>query len=301
MSFPTWSDLNDQSLIPPLGERYAPDLGQVALMVSTDPDFRYIASSCSNRSTLPFFLGNLFTINSGESDINDGNGQKVSVAGPYLGSPCAAMILESLIARGVSKVLVVGWCGAISDELKVGDILIPDAAICDEGTSRNYMEMPTDTNFPTIFPHSHFTSKVKILIKSQLAKNYKYIDENTGLTGADDSTNRAVICKSGKIWTTDAIYRETAKKVAFFREMGAVAVEMECSALFAVAQYRKIDIAAILVVSDSLDSPQWKPGFKEPAFKTSRKRVLNTIKDIINNLTVKQPLEARENGKIYGN
>ncbi|MBF0203545.1 MAG: hypothetical protein HQK67_04335 [Desulfamplus sp.] len=196
MSFPTWSDLNDESLIPPLGERYSPDLGSVALMVSTEPDFRYIEANSGKKKSLPFFLGNLFIIDdkdalgagkdalgagkdalcagkdalcagkdvfdigkyalgSGKDVLGDStvtlNCGNVSVAGPYLGSPCAAMILESLVARGVSKVVIVGWCGSISDELQTGDILIPDSAICDEGTSRNYMEMPLNTDFPTVF------------------------------------------------------------------------------------------------------------------------------------------------------
>lgn len=246
MSFPTWSDLNDDSLIPPLGQRYAPDLGPVAVMVSTEPDVRYLEANCGKKETLPFFLGKLFTVNEG----------RVSVAGPYLGSPCGAMILESLIGRGVSKVVAVGWCGAISDQLQTGDILIPDCAICDEGTSRNYMVMPPDTDFPTLLPSEIFSATLKTELEQR---------------------DSAIICKRGTIWTTDAIYRETAKKVAFFRGMGAVAVEMECSALFAVAKYRQIDMAALLIVSDDLSSSEWKPGFKAKVFKESRKRVLSSI------------------------
>ncbi|MBF0229468.1 MAG: nucleoside phosphorylase [Desulfamplus sp.] len=264
MSFPTWSDLNDDSLIPLLGGRYTKDLGSAALMVSTDLDFRYIQSNCGkNTPKNPLFLGNLFNVES----------SNLAVAGPYLGSPLAVMVLESLIARGVSKVVVVGWCGAISDKLKIGDILIPDSAICDEGTSRNYMEMPTDKDFPTVSPSSIFTEKIKNLLNSKLSPNDTIEVENRD---SYPSTN----LKTGKIWTTDAIFRETSKKVAFFQEMGAVAVEMECSALFAVAKYRKIDIAAVLIVSDILSLTEWKPGFKEIAFKESRKRVLKAIIDV---------------------
>lgn len=297
MSFQTWSDLNDPSLIPPLGGRNQPDLGTVALMVSTAPDFRYIESNTGKISSKqPFFLSNLIIIeqdsniikqdfkNHQNDSINrrtdhisstDRISSKVAVTGPYLGAPAAVMILESLIARGIKKVVVVGWCGAISDRLQIGDILIPDSAICDEGTSRNYMQMPSDTDFPTVFPSSEFTEKLITAIYQEGCTIKK-----ESLTNVDDSLDKVNRCKTGKIWTTDAIYRETAKKISFFRDMGAVAVEMECSALFAAAQYRKIDIASILIVSDVLTSNEWRPGFKESAFKESRKRVLNSITDI---------------------
>ncbi|MBF0231661.1 MAG: nucleoside phosphorylase [Desulfamplus sp.] len=307
MSFPTWSDLNDESLIPPLGQRYAPDLGSVAVMVSTEPDVRYIEANSGKKTSLPFFLGKLFTLDGGQ----------ISFAGPYLGSPYAAMILESLIARGVSKVVVIGWCGSLSDQLQTGDILIPDSAICDEGTSRNYMVMPDNTDFPTVFPDSHFTSKLRSSLESRkvyIAKR-SWPDSSTSdyekqicFHGKERSTDkersgeqessasknihcdraRTIIhCRrgiSGRVWTTDAIYRETQKKVAFFRDMGALAVEMECSALFAVAAYRKIDIAALLIVSDDLSSPEWKPGFKSVLFKESRKKVLGSIADVMTDL-----------------
>ncbi|MBF0377855.1 MAG: nucleoside phosphorylase [Desulfamplus sp.] len=295
MSFPTWSDLDDDSLIPPLGGRYTKDLGSVALMVSTDLDFRYIQSNCGKTTPKnPFFLGNLFIINNNTNNeiIIENNNldnckyhydppNALAVAGPYLGSPLAVMVLESLIARGVLKVIVVGWCGAISDKLKVGDILIPDSAICDEGTSRNYMEMPKDRNFPIVFPSPDFTQKLQNLLNLKLSQNETREVENREPSSSNHlKLSSPTHLKKGKIWTTDAIFRETSKKVAFFQEIGAVAVEMECSALFAVAKYRKIDIAAVLIVSDIISLTEWKPGFKEVAFKESRKRVLKAIIEV---------------------
>jgi len=254
MSFPTWSDLNDDSLIPPLGKHSLHDLGPIAIMVSTAPDFKYIEANSGKKTLLPsLFTGNLFTLNEG----------RVAVAGPYIGSPSAAMVLESLIARGVSKVVVVGWCGSISDQLQIGDLLMADSAICDEGTSRNYMQMPPEIDFPTVFPTPLFSSDLKTILQS----------------GQYD-----IQCKYGRIWTTDAIYRETSKKVTFFREMGAVAVEMECSALFAVAKYRKVEIAALLIVSDDLSSSEWIPGFKTKEFKESRKKLLTSITAAVGDL-----------------
>ncbi len=53
-------------------------------------------------------------------------------------------------------------------------------------------------------------------------------------------------------WTTDAFFRETSKKVKQFRDLGASVVEMECSALAACAQFRKLDFAQILFTADTL-------------------------------------------------
>lgn len=53
-------------------------------------------------------------------------------------------------------------------------------------------------------------------------------------------------------WTTDGFYRETPEKVAYRKEEGCAVVEMECSALAAVAQFRNVIWGQILFTADSL-------------------------------------------------
>lgn len=50
----------------------------------------------------------------------------------------------------------------------------------------------------------------------------------------------------GKTWTTDAIYRETRRVLEARKRQGCLAVEMECAAAYAVAQFRKIPILQFL-------------------------------------------------------
>ena len=50
-------------------------------------------------------------------------------------------------------------------------------------------------------------------------------------------------------WTTDGFYRETAEKVAYRKEEGCAVVEMECSALAAVAQLAWGFLGRIVVYS----------------------------------------------------
>jgi purine-nucleoside phosphorylase len=93
----------------------------------------------------------------------------------------------------------------------------------------------------------------------------------------------------GRVWSIDAPYRETVRKVVRYRQEGILGVDMETSALFTVARYRGIDLACVLVVSDDLSTLQWVHGFKDPRFLEARKRVARCVL---------QTLEAvGENGK----
>jgi len=236
MSYPTWSDLNSPSIVPPLGARQAPDLGPAALMVSTEPDLRYISSTSGSLDRRPFFTGSLMT------------GSGISIAGPYIGAPYGVMLIESLIAKGAKDIIILGWCGAISGHLVPGDLIVPDKAFVDEGTSRHYLALEEESS--AVLPDASLSQK---LVRE---------------------LNRAgEFFKTGPIWTTDAIYRETREKVDWFKHKGAHAVEMECSALFAAAAFRGVRAAALLVVSDSLatDTGDWDPAFNKKNFKIMRK------------------------------
>ncbi len=246
MNYPTWSDLNNPSIVPPLGARSAPDIGPVAVMVSCDPDLRFLKSRNAVSKTIPFFISTLMEF----SEPHGG----ISMAGPFIGAPYAAMLLDSLIAKGANQVVVLGWCGALDDTLAVGDIIVPSEAIVDEGTSRNYKKL--EETFPVSRPDRSLTDKLWGYLKSEDIQAEKEV-----------------------IWTTDAIYRETQKKVAYFNGMGARAVEMECSALFSVAEYRKIKLAAALVVSDSVASRDWEPGFRKKRFKQARQKACKSVVD----------------------
>ena len=240
MSYPTWSDLNSPSIVPPLGARQAPSIGPAALMVSTEPDLRFLSGSVGDLKSRPFFMGTLMT---GKSDHGG-----YAIAGPYIGAPYGVMLMESLIAKGARNIVILGWCGAISASLTPGDLLVPDCALVDEGTSRHYMKLEKER--PQVAPDFQLSGK--------LADH---------LAAAGEKVHQA------PVWTTDAIYRETPEKVAWFRKKGALAVEMECSALFAAAAFRKVRAAALLIVSDTLatENGDWDPGFRRKRFKTMRK------------------------------
>ena len=90
----------------------------------------------------------------------------------------------------------------------------------------------------------------------------------------------------GRIWTTDAVYRETPEKVGNFQQQGILAVEMEVSALFSVAQFRQVELGAILVVSDELSSLKWQPGFKDKRFVAGRQTACRMVKEACHQLLI---------------
>ena len=66
----------------------------------------------------------------------------------------------------------------------------------------------------------------------------------------------------GKTWTTDGVYRETRARVDRRRAEGCITVEMEASALIAVARFRGVRLAQVLYAGDTLagevyDSRGW--------------------------------------------
>jgi len=250
MNYPTWLDLSESTLVPPLGTRQVPLLGPVAVMVSTASDLKRIQPMLDVKpgKTVPFFVSRL---------MEDSRG--FSVAGPFVGSPYAAMMMESLVAKGARQILILGWCGSLRPDISAGDLIVPDRGLVDEGTSRHYAVL--DRVVPQTLPHPDLSKKL-----------------------VADLETRGRVCARGPVWTTDAIYRETPKKIAWFRDQGAVAVEMECSALFSVAAFQHVAAAALLVVSDSLAAGTWDPGFQRSRFKAGRQEACEAILEFARDL-----------------
>ena len=173
-------------------------------------------------------------------------------AGPAIGAPMAALTLEKLIALGAKRVILFGWCGAISTTLKVGDIIIPAAALSGEGTSRYYL--PADVE---VGPD---------------------LDLNNQIVTAFDK--KGISVHRDCVWSTDAVYREDKRMLKkLCRDKGVGAVDMEYSALCAVAKYRKVKFAAVLTVSDELWGDSWRPGFSKQVFVQQKQSALELLLD----------------------
>lgn len=239
-------------IVQPVRTRNSPSLGPLAIMVATQTDLDAMTHGMDlNQSfTMRLYMSRLVVA-----------GENVAIAGPMVGAPYAVMILETLIAWGARQFLFLGWCGSISPEVQIGDILIPSGAWIDEGTSAHYT------------PESPKPNSGHVPVEAAtLTQELKQILQNAG-----------VPFHEGCIWTTDAIYRETPEKIAAFQKKKAVGVEMELSALLTVSRFRKIDFVAMLVVSDSVSELAWKPGFRDHRFQSSRRLASNIMGQICQN------------------
>lgn len=145
------------------------------------------------------------------------------------GAPRAVYKTEYFIAWGIKEFISIGTAGAISKELKQGDLVLCDRAIRDEGTSHHYLP-PGKYAYPTD--------------AGALAKKMS------------STTHRA-----GTSWTLDAFFRHTKEEISHYQNEGVLTVEMEASALFAVAQTRGCSMSAAFVISDLLTGDEWEPHF----------------------------------------
>ena len=250
MSCRALQNLSDEIIIPVRGKN-SPNLGPVAIMVSSQVDLSLFCSltDLDEEKYQKLFISRLYVGNTVKTPF--------AVVGPFVGAPYAAMLLETLIAWGAKKIIFFGWCGAISHDVKIGDIIIPDGAMIDEGTSKHYHQGDAGISRPS-----------------------SYIHKNT----KEAFTREGLAFHQGIIWSTDAIYRETCEKVKYFQGKDILAVEMELSALFTVGKFRNVQIAATLVVSDELSNLTWQPGFREQRFKENRESTAKAIKTLCHQL-----------------
>ncbi|MFA7107074.1 MAG: nucleoside phosphorylase [Candidatus Izemoplasmatales bacterium] len=172
--------------------------------------------------------------------------EKIVLAYSPLGGPAAGGLVEELIAFGVKRFIACGSSGLISD-FPTDHFLLVTKAIRDEGLSYHYLE-------PSVFVDLDYNLNQEIESKLK-GKNLKYIE---GIT-----------------WTTDAFYKETAKRMMIRKNQGAVAVEMECASIAAVCKFRNIPFSQILYFSDIVKQEGWS------SFLDSRASIKEMINKVV--------------------
>ena len=146
-----------------------------------------------------------------------------------IGCPACGGNLDLFHAMGIEKVMFCGGGGVLDRNIAVGQLLLVDGAIRDEGFSYHY--------FPAgrvIHTDPRVTDKIAAFLE---ARRVPYL---RGLT-----------------WTTDAIFRETVDKVARYRAEGAKIVEMEQAGCIAVARFRGFDYGALIYGGDDVSGKDW--------------------------------------------
>ncbi|MCP4737609.1 MAG: nucleoside phosphorylase [Bosea sp.] len=155
----------------------------------------------------------------------DGLGE-AGIVGCAVGAPFAVLVAEQLFASGCRLLVSVTSAGQITPIGPTPYFVLIDRALRDEGTSYHYLPPGTFAEAP----------------------------DSTLLNGAEQALHglTGISVHRGATWTTDAPYRETEAAIAFARDLGALAVEMEAAALYAFASARRQSVICLAHVTNAM-------------------------------------------------
>ncbi len=250
---------DDYPIIIPMKGRSDPPISPVVVLVFTIEDFHLIRKRFEASIILEKELYNATLMNI------ERDGRLLTAVGPMVGAPQAVLIIEKLIAMGARDFLAMGWCGSLSPSVRIGDVVVAESALSDEGTSKHYPVegIRVEAN----------RELLRILVEKLRSEGLPF--------------------HVGRVWSTDAPYREMASRVIDCRKQGVLAVDMETSAMFQVAAFRGVRMSVVLVVSDELFTLKWKPGFRSKKFIDNREMVTNII------LEIEKLLSETDNGNMW--
>jgi DeoD family purine-nucleoside phosphorylase len=156
-------------------------------------------------------------------------GRALSIQATGMGAPSVAIVVHELAALGVKRTIRVGTCGALDPALAHGDLVVAGDALAEDGASR-------------------------ALGASQVA------EPDMALTGAL-AAGVSAEASPARVVSTDLFYEPESKdggppraRTDAWRRRGAVAVEMEAAALFALGRRLGVPTACILAVSDTFEA-----------------------------------------------
>ena len=155
--------------------------------------------------------------------------ENISIINFGMGSASAATVMDLLSAIAPKAVLFLGKCGGLKKKNKVGDFILPIAAIRGEGTSNDY--------FPPEVPALPAFALEKAISTTIRDKKCDY------WTGTCYTTNR-------RVWEHDAAFKDYLKLIR------VMAIDMETATIFTTGFYNRIPTGALLLVSDQPMVPE---------------------------------------------
>ncbi|MGE4586779.1 MAG: AMP nucleosidase [Mangrovibacterium sp.] len=190
--------------------------------------------------------------------------QGITIINFGMGSPNAATIMDLLRAIHPEAVLFLGKCGGLKPNNKVGDLILPIAAIRSDGTSNEYLppEVPALPAF-----------SLQRAVSTSIREN-----RQDYWTGVVYTTNR-------RVWEHDN------KLKKYLKQTRAIAVDMETATIFTVGFANQMPSGALLLVSDQ---PMISTGIKT---ETSDREVTNRFVDNHLNIGVDALMEIKNNGR----
>ncbi len=182
----------------------------------------------------------------------------------YYGASAAAASIEDLISAGAERIIFVSYCRPIDEEIEVGNIILPTRAVRDEGTSFHYLKEAKH-----VYGNSDVQKKLKQEFKKQALKS-----------------------RSGLTWSTDAPFSKV-RRTAELVKSGALVIDNETAALFAVARYRKIFLGGSLIVDESTIHGRAKNKLKDQ-LKALKNHVISVSLSVLSQASFWRKLELEE-------
>jgi DeoD family purine-nucleoside phosphorylase len=150
------------------------------------------------------------------------DGELMTIQSTGMGGPSAAIVLEELCDLGLEVAIRVGTCGALDADLRLGDLVIADAALASDGASR------------ALGADGAVAADATLVVDLQHA------------AGA--------VARTGAVASSDLFYERDPERSRAWRRTGALAVEMEAATLLRVGELREVPVGCLLAVSDVFDA-----------------------------------------------
>ena len=177
-------------------------------------------------------------------------GMKITVGNGGFYAPDSAFVTELLCAGGIDTFVRLGSCGALKEDINIGDFILADSVIRGDGATRYYVD-------------DDYVPKVSGDITAAVEKAFS-------LAGK---------VHKGGVWTTDAIFKETKEIVNSYINKGAIAVDMVTSPFVTLADLYKKKSAAVLTVSDNLITGEL--GFADYRFFEAEMKMIDSAFEVI--------------------
>jgi purine-nucleoside phosphorylase len=170
-------------------------------------------------------------------------GLRVSVQTTGMGCPSASIVLEELIQLGAKTVLRIGTCGGVSRRVGAGELVIAQAALAFDGTTRQYLAQAFGGAAPLSDGGGHVPLPAwRLLRASERVALELGVAHSVGLVASEDS-----------------FYAPDAGHIDRLEKRGVLGIDMESSAIFTVATLRGIEAGALVTYSNRIGEPLIDP------------------------------------------
>ncbi|MGE0526209.1 MAG: nucleoside phosphorylase [Bdellovibrionales bacterium] len=191
----------------------------------------------------------------------------VLVASHGVGSAGAAICFQELIDAGAQAIIRIGTAGGLADSARISDIVLPVGAVRKDGAST----LMVPPQYPAL-PDFDLTSSLHLCLEK-----------------------KGIAHRRGIVLTSDLFYPgPLGNDLDFFKSIGVLAVEMECSTLFVIGLLRGVRTGALLVLDGN--PLKWSEGQYDPDPNRLRDSLEKCIEAALSSL-IQVPLSATAEGR----